>query len=103
MKASGPYGSTAGAVALGILAFHLLLAGQTTLWDRDEPRFARAAVQMARSGQYLYPVFGEEVRAQKPILIDWLMTLPIAALGVGELSEGTIATTDAVLRQRATP
>ena len=87
--AAGPtakLGAAAVAVAAGILAFHLLLAGRTTLWDRDEPRFARAAVLMERSGQYLYPVFRDEVRTQKPILIYLLMTLSIRAIGVSEIS-----------------
>lgn len=76
--------------ALGLAAataFLLLaLTPLTTLWDRDEPRFAQAAVEMRASGDYLVPTFNGEVRPQKPPLIYWLMTLSLGVFGQRELA-----------------
>lgn len=76
------------AVGLAVLIFllYLGLTAQTTLWDRDEPRFAGAAVEMLESGQYLYPTFNHEPRLVKPILIYWLMALSTSILGQSELA-----------------
>ncbi|MBI5434078.1 MAG: glycosyltransferase family 39 protein [Planctomycetes bacterium] len=72
--------------ALAVVLVCTLVSSQTALWDRDEPRFARAAVEMVESGQYLYPTFNERLRADKPILVYWLMSLPIRAFGASEWS-----------------
>ena len=67
----------AGAIFAGLLA----LAGRTTLWDRDEPRFAQATVEMIASGDYLVPTFNGKLRPDKPALVYWLMSLPVRLLG----------------------
>ena len=72
----------AAAIALLLLA----LTSLTTLWDRDEPRFAQAAVEMRASGDYLVPTFNGEVRPQKPPLIYWLMTLSLGVFGQREIA-----------------
>ncbi len=59
----------------------MIMAGRTSLWDRDEPELARAAVEMIQSGNYLYPTFNNEIWAEKPILYFWLTILPIKVLG----------------------
>ncbi len=64
-----------------VLAFYLFLSSRTSLFERDEARFARAAVEMARSGNYLYATFNGYIRPDKPILIYWLMQLPLRLLG----------------------
>jgi len=69
-----------------VFLLYLSLTPQTTLWDRDEPRFAGAAVEMLESGQYLYPTFNLEPRLVKPILIYWLMALSTSILGQSELA-----------------
>jgi len=74
--------SLAAAIALLLLA----LTPLTTLWDRDEPRFAQAAVEMRASGDYLVPTFSGEVRPQKPPLIYWLMTLSLSLFGQREFA-----------------
>ena len=74
------------ALAAGYVVFLLALTNTTTLWDRDEARFAQAAVEMLASGQYLVPTFNGELRPQKPILIYWLMTLSLGVLGKSELA-----------------
>ena len=73
--APGPAAGWGAAVvlALGIAAFYLALTPWTTLWDRDEPRFAQAASEMESSGQWLVPTFNGRLRADKPILAYWLM------------------------------
>src|SRR5690349_25144496 len=72
------------ACALAIFCFATWLTTRSTLWDRDEPRFEQAAVEMASSGQWLYPTFNGELRPDKPILIYWLMALPVRWLGASE-------------------
>jgi 4-amino-4-deoxy-L-arabinose transferase-like glycosyltransferase len=74
------------ALAAGIFAALLALAGRTTLWDRDEPRFAQATVEMIASGDYLVPTFNGRLRPDKPILIYWLMSLPMRWLGASEVA-----------------
>jgi 4-amino-4-deoxy-L-arabinose transferase-like glycosyltransferase len=71
------------ALALGgaIFALLLALASRTTLWDRDEPRFAQATVEMIASGDYLVPTFNGSLRPDKPILAYWWMALPMRLLG----------------------
>ncbi len=72
------------AVLLGILALASWLTTRSTLWDRDEPRFAQAAVEMVHSGQWIFPTFNGELRPDKPILIYWLMAIPVSLFGVSE-------------------
>lgn len=73
-------------IAVAVLTFNLVIAPWTTLWDRDEPRFAEAAVEMERSGNFLYPTFNGELRPDKPILIYWLMALSVRVLGPTEFA-----------------
>ena len=62
---------------LVIIGVYLFAATRTSLWDRDEPRFSRAAYEMVESGNYLYPTFNGELRPDKPIMIYWLMSVPV--------------------------
>lgn len=73
-------------VALLGLGLLLLLSANTTLWDRDEPRFARAAVEMLGSGDYIVPTFNGDLRPDKPVFIYWLMVLGLRMFGVCELA-----------------
>jgi len=74
------------ALAGALTLFLLLQTPATTLWDRDEPRFAQAAVEMLASGRYLVPTFNEELRPQKPILVYWLMTASLRLFGRTEFA-----------------
>ncbi|MBE3144677.1 MAG: glycosyltransferase family 39 protein, partial [Planctomycetes bacterium] len=65
---------------------YLLIAGSSTLWDRDEPRYARVTVEMVESGNYLVPTFNGEVWFDKPILLYWLMSVPVRLLGPSEIA-----------------
>lgn len=71
-------------VCLAALAVYMFVSASSTLWDRDEPRFSRATVEMVRSGNYLYPTFNSSLRPDKPILLYWLMAIPVSLLGVAE-------------------
>jgi len=73
-------------VVLAVLGVYLLLGSRTTLWDRDEPRFARAAVEMLESGDFLVISFNDESWPDKPVLTYWLMALAIHLLGPTELA-----------------
>ena len=64
----------------------LALAASSTLWDRDEPRFARATVEMVASGDYLVPTFNGALRPDKPAGIYWLMAAAAWLLGPSELA-----------------
>ena len=73
-------------VAALITAGYLFMITRSTLWDRDEPRFARSAVEMIESGKYLVPTFNDELWADKPVLVYWLMTVSIKVFGNGEFA-----------------
>lgn len=87
-KIDNPTGGWVAAIliSLVVMGVYLLVATRTTLWDRDEPRFARATVEMVESGNYLVPTFNGRLRPDKPILIYWLMSLPVRLLGPTELA-----------------
>ncbi len=72
------------ALAAVVVTALLLLAPRTTLWDRDESRFARSAVEMLSSGDFLVPTFAGELRPHKPPLLPWLMALSASVLGPTE-------------------
>lgn len=69
-----------------VFSLYLSLTTASSLWDRDEPRFSRATVEMVESGNYLFPTFNGQLRPDKPILIYWLMSIPVRLLGPSELS-----------------
>jgi 4-amino-4-deoxy-L-arabinose transferase-like glycosyltransferase len=73
-------------VALAVMGIYLFASTRTTLWDRDEPFYARATVEMVESGNYLVPTFNNDMWPDKPILSYWLMSLPIRLLGPTEFA-----------------
>ena len=60
--------------------------GVLPLMDRDEPRFARATVEMMERGTWTIPWFNGEYRFDKPPLTYWWMRLHYHLLGVSELA-----------------
>jgi len=50
-------------------------------WPADEPRFALVARQMVESGQWLFPMRGDELYPDKPPFFMWLQALGYAATG----------------------
>ena len=50
-------------------------------WPADEPRFMLVAQQMVESGQWLFPMRGNELYPDKPPLFMWLQALAFEATG----------------------
>ncbi|TBR08247.1 MAG: phospholipid carrier-dependent glycosyltransferase, partial [Lysobacter sp.] len=50
-------------------------------WPADEPRFALVARQMVESGQWLFPMRGDELYSDKPPLFMWLQGLALLLTG----------------------
>jgi len=71
-------------LAIVITCWYALAGSTTTLFDRDEPRFAQATVEMIESGNWLFPTFDGNLRPDKPILIYWLMSVPVRLFGPSE-------------------
>lgn len=65
-------------VAVLVLATGL---GLRDPWPADEPRFALVARQMVDSGQWLFPMRGDELYSDKPPLFMWLQAIAIALTG----------------------
>ncbi len=80
-----PWMTVAG-ICLMVAGVYWLIDSRSTLWDRDEPRFSRATAEMIESGNYLYPTFNGQLRPDKPILIYWLMSVPMRVLGPTSLA-----------------
>mgnify|MGYP005849009239 CR=1 FL=1 len=74
------------AVVAAFVAVQLVVVSSSTLWDDDEGRFARSAVEMVRSGEYLVPTLNGELRLHKPAMVYWLMAGAMRVLGPGELA-----------------
>ena len=74
------------AICLVVAGVYWFIDSRSTLWDRDEPRFSRATAEMIESGNYLYPTFNGRLRPDKPILIYWLMSVPMRVLGPTSLA-----------------
>lgn len=68
-------------IALLALVLNLAGNGQTSLWDRDEPRYAGCTREMRQSGDLIHPTFNAEPRYHKPVLIYWLMLATTAVAG----------------------
>ena len=76
--------------------------GDSKLWDRDEPRNARCAVEMLERGDWVVPTFNDKLRTHKPVLLYWLMISAYSVFGQNEfaarfwsatLSTGTVLVT----------
>lgn len=50
-------------------------------WPADEPRFALVARQMVESGQWLFPMRGDELYSDKPPLFMWLQAAALTLVG----------------------
>ncbi len=70
------------AVLTALVMFSFL--GSARLWDRDEPRNARAAQEMLERQDWIVPTFNGELRAHKPILLYWLQMSAYSLFGRNE-------------------
>lgn len=60
--------------------------GSSRLWDRDEPRNAGCAVEMMAHSDWVVPIFNDELRTAKPVLLYWLMISAYSVFGVTEFA-----------------
>jgi 4-amino-4-deoxy-L-arabinose transferase-like glycosyltransferase len=72
-------------LTVAAIAFLTNLGGPR-LWDRDEPRNAGCAREMLVAGDWVVPVFNDELRTHKPILLYWLMMLSYTLFGITEFA-----------------
>lgn len=105
LKGQGWMLGSALAIAGVIFFFNL---GDAPLWDRDEPRNAGCAVEMMRRSDWVVPIFNDELRFQKPVLLYWLMMSAYNVWGVNEfaarfwsalLAVGTVSVTFGIAKQ----
>lgn len=77
-------------VAVGISLFamflYLAIIPATELWDRDEPLYARTAMEMLLSGNWMIPTYNGQLFAHKPPMTYWLMAISFAMFGEGEFA-----------------
>ena len=71
--------------AVALFALFVRLDG-SRLWDRDETRNARCAVEMQERNDWVVPTFNEELRDAKPVLLYWLIRCSYAVFGVNEFA-----------------
>ena len=60
--------------------------GGPRLWDRDEPRNAGCAAEMLQRGDWVTPMFNDELRDHKPVLLYWFMMASYSLFGVNEFA-----------------
>src|SRR5262245_41400712 len=65
-----------------LTAAYLVGNNKTSLWDRDEPRYAQASRQMLDSGDWVVPKLLDDLRLKKPPMIYWLQATAMKHLGV---------------------
>ncbi|HTN73629.1 MAG TPA: glycosyltransferase family 39 protein, partial [Pirellulaceae bacterium] len=74
-------------ILIGLTAVVLFTnLGGPRLWDRDEPRNAGCAAEMLQRGDWVVPVFNNELRTHKPVLLYWLMMSAYEVFGVNEFA-----------------
>ncbi len=72
------------ALAALIFCTYFFLSTCSSIWDRDEARFARATAEMVSSGNHLFATFNGKLRPDKPIFIYWIMSVPVQMFGQSE-------------------
>ena len=60
--------------------------GSARLWDRDEPRNAGCAREMLARGDWVTPMFNDELRDAKPVLLYWLIMSAYSMFGENEFA-----------------
>jgi 4-amino-4-deoxy-L-arabinose transferase-like glycosyltransferase len=77
---------TALGLSLVLTCFLMILMPATQLWDADEPVYARTAMEMLWSGNWLVPTFNGENFSHKPPFVYWLIAIASAVFGHGEFA-----------------
>ncbi|MCA9132127.1 MAG: glycosyltransferase family 39 protein, partial [Planctomycetales bacterium] len=73
-------------LVLIVLSVFFVELGAARLWDRDEPRNARASHEMLARGDWIVPTFNGSLRDHKPILLYWGQMLSYLTLGESEFT-----------------
>jgi len=73
-------------IALVIIGTYMFMNTRTTLWDRDEPRYAQVVLEMVESGNYVVPTLNSETWLAKPPLLYWMMSIPVRIFGPTEFA-----------------
>lgn len=73
-------------IAIVAATVFLTQLGSARLWDRDEPRNAGCAAEMLARNDWVTPMFNDELRGQKPVLLYWVMIGAYQLFGVNEFS-----------------
>ncbi|MEQ1902656.1 MAG: glycosyltransferase family 39 protein [Pirellulaceae bacterium] len=60
--------------------------GAAQYWDRDEPRNAGCAAEMTARGDWVVPIFNDQLRHQKPVMLYWLIMSANAMFGESEFA-----------------
>jgi 4-amino-4-deoxy-L-arabinose transferase-like glycosyltransferase len=58
----------------------------TPFWDEDEPRFAAIARTMVETGDWIVPMFNDELAVDKPVLMHWAMAVAYTLFGTSEIA-----------------
>jgi 4-amino-4-deoxy-L-arabinose transferase-like glycosyltransferase len=58
----------------------------TPFWDEDEPRFAAIARTMVDTGDWVVPMFNDELAVDKPVLMHWAMAASYPLFGTSEIA-----------------
>ena len=58
----------------------------TPFWDEDEPRFAAIARTMVDTGDWIVPMFNDELAVDKPVLMHWAMAAAYTLFGTSEIA-----------------
>jgi 4-amino-4-deoxy-L-arabinose transferase-like glycosyltransferase len=69
-----------------VVSLFFVELGTARLWDRDEPRNARASHEMLARGDWIVPTFNGNLRDHKPILLYWGQMLSYLAFGESEFT-----------------
>ncbi len=73
-------------VLAACLGLYLVGNGRAALWDRDEPWYAQCSRQMLQTGNWVVPMFLDNLRTEKPPLIYWGHVLSMKLFGDSEFA-----------------
>lgn len=73
-------------IALILMVLFMILMPATELWDRDEPLYARTAIEMLLSGDWMLPTYNGNLFAHKPPMTYWLMAMSFSVFGENDFA-----------------
>lgn len=68
------------------MVLFMILMPATELWDRDEPLYARTAIEMLLSGDWVLPTYNGNLFAHKPPMTYWLMAVSFSIFGENDFA-----------------